>query len=892
MASRSDHPDLAKVLVHNTPLYAQNSLGMKRADMPQVLLDSHESFLASLGAKVEHLQISPFVLKPSQGEISGSRAGSYLLHATPTGFTEPTTKPLMLSKDNRIIDGHHVWAAAVAYAFTHPGATVPAYRVDMSTRALLGAMKKWSLAHGIASKNLAGAHAQFMVLVDELLRMNDNHVPAGSPDGGQFASKDGGAGGDASPMIPASADAGFASDFGKQHPGQKAIGKTAGDLGWTTHMGVNIGGMEIVTKYDSPDVLAQRALNASQVPTNLLPGRAGIQADAAQSAWNEGNANRVDQNRQAWLVIGGPGSGKSTAVGNMIQSTYHTRLIDADVVKKYLLPSGADAAQNATVAAESGMIAEGPLRIRAMQNGDNILMPKIGKTIGDLHAIAQGLKGAGYTVHLAYVHVTVDEQVGRAMKRFYGPEHKFVDPAYIVGSVNGHPESTYNSLKSDKTFKHVYYIDNQKEGVKPVVQKIRAADNAAKPFGPAAPFKPYVDNGPLDPKTFASYMAALGKVAATTYLPNGVEIPPDGDKMAMVAGAKYARELKARSTSTKALRSADRDAAARAKLQRIAETTLGHQRVSAVAAAKAGEGKQAILDAATKDQGFKTVVPQIRALLAEQATAWAKAARESVHKKKRIRQWLRADATDTTDNPDTTDPSTGELDDGTVTAMKVAIAAALLGAIGAQAIDDLDSGLGLTDNVKEALSEVLAKATTTEPWMQDDAIAAAMEAWAAARTDAATAGLDETTLHMISDVIDQAQSEGWSVDDLAQALEDDYGMSVDRAQMIADTEMNYAENRGALQGWATSDAVLGKQWLAQDTACPICMDMDGEAVGLDEIFSGGSWCPPQHPNCQCIMAPVIDETQMTDAMAQGSGDVGSAVDATDLTDQATAFPTG
>lgn len=81
----------------------------------------------------------------------------------------------------------------------------------------------------------------------------------------------------------------------------------------------------------------------------------------------------------------------------------------------------------------------------------------------------------------------------------------------------------------------------------------------------------------------------------------------------------------------------------------------------------------------------------------------------------------------------------------------------------------------------------------------------------------------------------------------------------ERAAMIARTETIDALNRGRLEGWkqARQKGLLSKnatkRWLARAVgACPICEDLDGKEVPLDEQFEslkGPISRPTAHPHC-------------------------------------------
>ena len=78
-----------------------------------------------------------------------------------------------------------------------------------------------------------------------------------------------------------------------------------------------------------------------------------------------------------------------------------------------------------------------------------------------------------------------------------------------------------------------------------------------------------------------------------------------------------------------------------------------------------------------------------------------------------------------------------------------------------------------------------------------------------------------------------------------------------RAEMIARTETNRAENQGKLQAFKSSTEDFDKRWVAakDERTSPICMRLHGQTVGLNENFKDNStgWegsAPPSHVNCR------------------------------------------
>lgn len=89
-----------------------------------------------------------------------------------------------------------------------------------------------------------------------------------------------------------------------------------------------------------------------------------------------------------------------------------------------------------------------------------------------------------------------------------------------------------------------------------------------------------------------------------------------------------------------------------------------------------------------------------------------------------------------------------------------------------------------------------------------------------------------------------------------------------RADMIANTELAFAYNRGENEGIrrAMRDGLMGacvKIWrtAGSERVCPHCAALDGKEIGFDEsfdikgkeLFPGMHETPPAHPRCRCVV---------------------------------------
>jgi hypothetical protein len=88
-----------------------------------------------------------------------------------------------------------------------------------------------------------------------------------------------------------------------------------------------------------------------------------------------------------------------------------------------------------------------------------------------------------------------------------------------------------------------------------------------------------------------------------------------------------------------------------------------------------------------------------------------------------------------------------------------------------------------------------------------------------------------------------------------------------RAINIARTETIRGSNEGLRQTWdqAQTAGLIGasaqREWIASTDACPICIGLDGNKVGIDEPFFSAVlgtevMAPPAHPSCRCTQGMI------------------------------------
>lgn len=158
-----------------------------------------------------------------------------------------------------------------------------------------------------------------------------------------------------------------------------------------------------------------------------------------QVPYTEGN---VVQGRQATIILGPPAAGKST-IANRIAQSRGAAIIDSDEVKK-ILPEYRDGIGANAVHEESQAVMAFVLR-KAVINGDNIVIPKVGKSVGSIDLLVKELKEDGYSVNLLNVAVPSDTAYVRMISRFVNTG-RLINPEYFR-AIGDNPTKTYQALK-------------------------------------------------------------------------------------------------------------------------------------------------------------------------------------------------------------------------------------------------------------------------------------------------------------------------------------------------------------------------------------------------------------------------------------------------------------
>ena len=183
---------------------------------------------------------------------------------------------------------------------------------------------------------------------------------------------------------------------------------------------------------------------------------------------NDVFGGKVNQDKRIDIVIGLPAAGKSSILVNPLSKEYGSLIVDADRVKE-LMPEFEGGKGASAVHPESSDIAEGKLLIKSMVNGDNVVLPIIGKNPSKVENIINAFHTRGYDVHFSYNHITPEESAMRATSRAK-ETGRIIPEDYILKDVENKPLGTYNQLKDHPKLKSVTAYNNQVPfGTKPIL---------------------------------------------------------------------------------------------------------------------------------------------------------------------------------------------------------------------------------------------------------------------------------------------------------------------------------------------------------------------------------------------------------------------------------------
>lgn len=210
----------------------------------------------------------------------------------------------------------------------------------------------------------------------------------------------------------------------------------------------------------------QRLKNEGKLPPTVdinTEARKKLRLDIVKELYGKGAKK---QERQAYIIVGLPASGKSS-MANPLEAETGSLIIDSDMAKERLPEFIESNGQRADqVHTESQLISEEVLKI-AIENGDNMILPIVGKSEKSIMSKYDRLKDAGYDVHLRLVDLPIEKTIERAVNR-YRETGRLVPIEYITNEVGYRPVQNYVIMEKKGIFASYEAISTDvKYGEKP-----------------------------------------------------------------------------------------------------------------------------------------------------------------------------------------------------------------------------------------------------------------------------------------------------------------------------------------------------------------------------------------------------------------------------------------
>lgn len=191
---------------------------------------------------------------------------------------------------------------------------------------------------------------------------------------------------------------------------------------------------------------AERANDGPE--TINLPNREQIRENGYQQAMQKGSWNgkdysgEVQRNRRMDIVIGLPGSGKSSVYTERLSQEHKSRVIDTDDFREYIPEYNGS---NASVVHEEASNIRNRVLLEALDNGDNLLLSTIGANGEKLAKQIAQFKEDGYQVYLHLNELPNNKSLARAIGRHISEDGKigrYVSPQ-LIAAYGDKPTETY-----------------------------------------------------------------------------------------------------------------------------------------------------------------------------------------------------------------------------------------------------------------------------------------------------------------------------------------------------------------------------------------------------------------------------------------------------------------
>jgi len=174
-------------------------------------------------------------------------------------------------------------------------------------------------------------------------------------------------------------------------------------------------------------------------------------------------ARTLQKGKKATIVLGAAASGKSSLIGKDFLKKGGYVEVDADIFKEYIPEYHSDPDTISQVHEASSDLSKEFLS-KAISQGYNVAIPKLGNTVGSIQKVITKLKDAGYEIELAQVEIDPIENAKRHLARALSTGRLISSD--VIGSQYGTQAKaitdTFNELKKDKSIARYQKLYNNK----------------------------------------------------------------------------------------------------------------------------------------------------------------------------------------------------------------------------------------------------------------------------------------------------------------------------------------------------------------------------------------------------------------------------------------------
>lgn len=207
------------------------------------------------------------------------------------------------------------------------------------------------------------------------------------------------------------------------------------------------------TPFDTKEIVDLRKEAESMLPTNKIntPERQALREKTYKELSTQGSFDPkiktftapIRKEKKAFIVMGPPAAGKSRVFADPLSAEFGARVLDNDMAKERLgstLHAGLLQDESKTI--NDRLVAD------AIEKGENVILPIVGKSESSMEEIYKALNAAGYEIHLKHNHVPGGVATSRAVRRLY-TDGRFVDPEYVLYGVDEKTTPMFDKYKKD-----------------------------------------------------------------------------------------------------------------------------------------------------------------------------------------------------------------------------------------------------------------------------------------------------------------------------------------------------------------------------------------------------------------------------------------------------------